>query len=257
MRQTFELQRLTLQDVRQKDFQVAVLPFGATEPHNLHLPYGTDIFEASHIARRCCEWADERGGSVVLLPTIPFGQDRNMLGFPLAISLQQSTLNTIVSDVVESLEKHGVRKLVLLNGHGGNDFKALLRDLHGRSSLFLSQVNWWEVAKDVEDGIFERGAGDHAGEMETSLVLALLPDLVHLEHADDGATRESRFDAINRGWAKIARPWHLVTKNSGHGDPRAGSAEKAERFLEVITERIGRYLLELSQSELDERFPYV
>ena len=256
MPQPFEIQDLSLKEVRQQSYEVAVLPFGATEPHNLHLPYGTDIFEATEIARRCCDWAAQQGARLALLPTFPFGQDRNLLAFPLAISLQQSTLNTIVHDVVQSLEHHGIPKLVILNGHGGNDFKPLLRDLHGQTSLFLSQVNWWEVAKDVEPALFERGAGDHAGELETSLGLALFPDLVHLEDADDGAPCPNRFEGVDRGWIKISRPWHLATTNSGHGDPRAATREKGERFLRVIIERIGQYLLELSQAEIDDRFPF-
>lgn len=256
MPQPFDLQHLTLKEVRASSYQVAVLPFGATEPHNLHLPYGTDILEAGHIARRCCQWASERNAGVVLLPTIPFGQDQNLLGFPLTISLSQSTLNQIVADVVHSLEHHGIPKLVLFNGHGGNDFKPLLRDLFGKTRIFLSQVNWWEVARDIEHTLFERGAGDHAGELETSLGLALFPELVRLEDADPGAARPSRFEAVNQGWAKIARPWHRLTTDSGCGDPRAASAEKGERFLEVITERIGNYLVELSEAEMDETFPY-
>ncbi len=257
MTDSHELQNLRLSQIRQRSYRVAVLPFGATEPHNLHLPYGTDIFEATEIARRCCDWANQRGAHIVLLPTIPFGQEQNMLAYPLAISVQQTTLNAVVRDVVTSLERHEISRLVLFNGHGGNDFKPLLRDLHGRTSLFLCQVNWWEVAHDLESTLFERGPGDHAGELETSLGLALFPELVRLEEADDGAVRESRFTAIDRGWVKITRPWHLVTRNSGHGDPRAASADKGERFLSVITERIGEFLLELSEAQMDERFPFV
>src|SRR6202045_3011727 len=73
--------------VREHPCQVAVLPLGATEPHNLHLPYGTDIFEAETIAGRACEAAFHRGAAVVMLPPIPYGTDTNQLGFPLAINL--------------------------------------------------------------------------------------------------------------------------------------------------------------------------
>ena len=80
---------------------------------------------------------------------------------------------------------------------------------------------------------------DHAGEMETSMGLAHFPELVALEQADAGAIRPSRFEAVNRGWVEITRPWHLLTTNSGAGDPRRATAAKGEKLTEVVSTRIG------------------
>ena len=115
--------------IKENQYEVAVLPLGATEPHNLHLPYGTDLFEGTMIGEHICEAAHHAGGKVVLLPTIPYGTETNMIEFPLAMNLNPSTLNYVISDLVESCVESGIKKIVLLNSHGGNDFKPTLREL--------------------------------------------------------------------------------------------------------------------------------
>jgi len=240
--------------------QVAVLPFGATEPHNLHLPYGTDTFQCDVIGERICRLAYEQGAKVVLLPTLPYGTETNQKEFPLAVNLNPSTVQAIVADLVGSLAEHDVRKIVLLNGHGGNELKSTLRELYGKLDAALFLCNWYTVVGDVYFDIFS-AADDHAGEMETSLMLAYFPDLVARNAdgtlaADDGATRPSRFDAVNKKWVSITRPWHLLTTNSGAGNPHEATAEKGERVVEVLAERLVPFLVELSKAKRDERFPF-
>src|SRR5919109_4786810 len=213
--------------IRSQKWQVAVLPFGATEPHNLHMPYGTDNYQVEVIGARACERAYTAGARVLLLPTMPYGVNTNHLKVPgaLACSVTPTTLLALLTDLVESLERQGLRKLVLLNGHGGNELKPLTRELHHRTSVFLCVCDWYRMAADLYPQIFDR-PGEHADEVETSLGLAFFPDLVRLELADEGAARPSRFEAINRGWVSITRPWHLLTTNTGLGNPRAASADK-------------------------------
>ena len=244
-------------DIRAQRWEVAVLPFGATEPHNLHMPYGTDNYQVEAIADRCCENAYRAGARVLLLPTIPYGVNTNHLQVrgALACSLTPSTLLHILTDLVDSLERQGLRKLVLLNGHGGNELKPLMRELHHRSRVFLFLCDWFRMAKDVYPQIFEQ-PGEHADEVETSLGLAFFPALVHPELADDGAARPSRFDALNRGWINITRPWHLVSTNTGLGDPRAASADKGRLLMDVLVERLSKFLIELASAPVDEEFPY-
>jgi creatinine amidohydrolase len=246
--------------VKGRQFEVAVLPLGATEPHNLHLPYGTDVFEADIVGDKICEAAFERGAKVVLLPTIPYGTETNQMAFPLAMNLNPSTLGLVIRDLVDSLVEHGIRKIVLLNSHGGNDLKPVLREMHGRTPARLFLCNWYRVLADVEREIFA-DPGDHAGEMETAFALAFFPHLV-VRHsdgrlaADDGATAVTRFEAVNRGWVSITRPWHLLTTNTGSGNPHPATAEKGQRMMELLVERLATFLVELSAAELDERFPY-
>jgi creatinine amidohydrolase len=243
--------------VREQHWEVAVLPFGATEPHNLHMPYGTDNYEVEAVGERCCEKAYRSGARVMLLPTIPYGVNTNHLKIPgaLACSVTPSTLLSILRDLVDSLERQGVRKLVLLNGHGGNELKPLMRELHHRTSVFLCLCDWFRMAADVYPKIFEQ-PGEHADEVETSLGLAFFPELVHVELADDGAARPSRFEAINRNWISITRPWHLVSANTGLGNPRNANAEKGRRLMEVLVERLAKFLVDLAAAPLDDKFPY-
>jgi creatinine amidohydrolase len=242
---------------RSQRWEVAVLPFGATEPHNLHMPYATDNFEVEAVGAWACEAAYRAGARVVLLPTIPYGVNTNHLKIPgaLACSVTPTTLLHVVSDLVDSLERQGVRKLVLLNGHGGNELKPLTRELHHRTGVFLCVCDWFRMARDVYPQIFDH-PGEHADEVETSLGLAYFPDLVRPELADEGAARPTRFEAINRGWVSITRPWHLVSANTGLGNPAGASAEKGRRLMDVLVERLSRFLIELARAPRDESFPY-
>lgn len=237
------------------DYEVAVLPIGATEAHGLHLPYGTDTIQAEAVAERACERAAERGAKVLLLPAMPYGVNENTLGFPWTMSLAPSTLFAFVSDIVSSAEEHGIQKFVLLNGHGGNEFKPLLRELFRHTSVHLFLLDWWMVASGIHDEIFEQG-GEHANEMETSLLMHLKPDLVDTGNMGRGRPRPSRLTALNEGWVWIARPWHLLTEDSGVGDPAAASADKGERFLEAVADRVCSFLVELSAAAIDDTFPY-
>lgn len=241
-------------ETKANPFTVAVLPWGACEPHNLHLPYGTDFITATKIGERVCRQAWDQGARVALLPAIPFGVDTNMIRFPMAINMNPSTQLAVLRDIVDSLVQHDVRKLVILNGHGGNDFNAMQRELL-RDDFFIALCNWWQVPADHAGEIFEH-AGDHANEMETSVGLHLFPELVApLTQADAGAVRDTRFDAVRQGWVKISRPWHILTTNSGVGDPRQSTAEKGKQYVDIAVERITRFLVELAAAEMDETFP--
>jgi creatinine amidohydrolase len=132
--------------------------------------------------------------------------------------------------------------------------------MYGKSPARLFLCNWYTVFRDVYHEIFKE-PDDHAGEMETSLALAYWPELVARNPdgtlvADEGQKRPTRFEAVNRGWVTITRPWHLLTTNAGAGNPHAASAEKGRRVMEILVERLATFLVELSQSPLDERFPF-
>jgi len=256
----WELVELNYGTVKQRQFEVAVLPLGATEPHNLHLPYGTDVFEGTIIGRNVCEAATKAGASVVLLPTIPYGTETNLREFPLAINLNPSTLGLVITDIVRSLEKSGIRKIVLLNSHGGNDFKPLLRELYGQTTAHLFLCNWYQMVADACREIFEH-PDDHAGEMETSFGLAYFDHLVAKNPdgsltADQGTKRTCQFSAVEKGWIAMTRPWHLLTTNSGAGNPHKASAEKGKRLMSVIVERLSGFLCELSAAPIGPDFPF-
>ena len=145
----WKLAELNYARVKAHDYEVAVIPIGCTEPHNLHLPYGMDTLEADLIGERVCEAAHEAGAKVVLLPTIPYGTVSNQQACPLSINVNPSTLYALVTDLIASLAGHGIMKIVLLNSHGGNDLKPLLRELYGKSEARLFLCNWYQMVLDV------------------------------------------------------------------------------------------------------------
>ena len=240
--------------VRETHYEVAILPIGSCEPHNFHLPYGTDTLQADGIANLVCESATAQGAQVVKLPCIPYGVQSNMLELPLAINVYPSTFFALLKDIVDSLENSGIRKLLILNGHGGNDFlKPFVREMMGKSDVFIAVCDWWKVGADVYDEIFEV-RDDHAGEMETSVILKMAPQLVDLANASDGATKKTQFEAINKGYVSISRQWNLLTESTGTADPRAATTEKGEKYLAVVTQRVAQFVVELSAGKKKRRF---
>jgi creatinine amidohydrolase len=169
--------------------------------------------------------------------------------------LNPTTLYQVVKDLVDSLQRQGLRKLVLLNGHGGNELKPVMRELYDRCGVFICLCDWYRMVADLYPQIFVQ-ASEHADEMETSLGLAFFPEFVHPELADSGATNPTRFEAINRKWISITRPWHLATTNAGLGDPAPATAEKGRLLMEGIVERLSKFLIELSNTPIDDKFPY-
>jgi creatinine amidohydrolase len=234
-------------EVQQTAYEVAVLPWGATEAHNYHLPYATDVFETVGIAEEAARLAWAAGAKVVALPAIPFGVNTGQLDIPITINMNPSTQLAVLRDIVESLELQGVPKLVILNGHGGNDFKQMLRELQGATEVFVSTLNWYAC---IDTRPFFTNAGDHGGELETALMMYLQPELVHLENAGDGSSRPFRVRAFREGWAWAPRDWRRATVDTGVGDPRGATAENGERYFKAITERIASFLEELAATPL-------
>src|SRR2546421_3563542 len=116
------LNELTWKAVRDARYDVAVLPWGATEAHNLHLPYSTDNVETERIAALAARHASERGARVVVLPVVPFGVNTGQLDIPLCLNLNPSTQALVLRDLATALAGQGGPKLVVLNGHGGGHF---------------------------------------------------------------------------------------------------------------------------------------
>lgn len=239
--------------VKSANYDLAVLPWGATEPHNYHLPYGTDNYETDAIADRACQRAADAGAKIIRLPTIPFGVQTTQQEFPLAINMNPTTQLAVLADVAESVANSNIPKLVILNGHGGNDFYWMLRELYGQIDLFMVTVSWFTLG---DMSIFT-GGGDHANEMETSLCLHLVPELVaDLSTADDGHAREFRIELMRQGKAKTPRPWHLLTESTGVGDPHNATAEKGKSYFDAVTRELANFFIELAKSPMDETFPF-
>ncbi|MEM9142229.1 MAG: creatininase family protein [Bacteroidota bacterium] len=237
----------SLKEVR---YDVAVLPWGATEAHNYHLPYATDNIEADALAAEAAKVAWDMGGKVVVLPTVPFGVNTGQSDIYLDLNLNPSTQYAILKDIVEVLHRQGLYKLLIFNSHGGNNFKPLVRELGLQfPEMFISFSSWFQCL-DKADYFDE--PGDHADEMETSLLLHLRPDLVlPREQWGSGASKQHKIKAFSEGWVWAERKWSQISKDTGVGNPMKASKEKGERFFTDVTQKMGKFLYELSQANID------
>jgi creatinine amidohydrolase len=238
--------------VKDTGYEVAILPWGATEPHNFHLPYSTDNYETAAIAERAAEIAWKQGAKVIVLPTVPFGVNTGQIDLRLALNMNPSTQLALLTDIASAISGQGVRKLLILNGHGGNDFRQMIRELGTRVNLFICTINWWTCvsSKDYFDE-----PGDHAGEMETSIMMSLHPDLLRpLSEAGPGKAKRFRVAGLRDGWAWAPRQWSKVTSDTGTGDPKASTPAKGEKFLKAVTERIGGFLVDLAAADPDNMY---
>lgn len=231
---------------------MAVLPWGATEAHNLHLPYATDTIEASSAAAAAASRAWDAGTRVVVLPAVPFGVNTGQRDIPLCLNMNPSTQAALLGDLVQSVEAAGIRRLVVLNGHGGNDFRQMIRELQPATRVFLCAVNWYAC---IDAAAWFDAPGDHAGELETSVMQHLAPALVRpLAEAGPGAAKAFRVRGLREGWAWAPRQWSAVTADTGVGDPSAATADKGRRFFEAATAQLGDFLVELAAVDPAEMY---
>jgi creatinine amidohydrolase len=178
--------RLTGHGLEAGGFDKAVLAVGSTESHGEHLPHGTDTLVASHLA----EAVAERVEGLLVLPALPYGMSAHYSMFPVAVTLSTETLMRVLREVYASLLTHGIKKLLIVNGHDGNTpaIEASTREFrteHPEMRIAVLEA-WWVAAGElVPEGTFEVWDGlGHGGEGETSMMLAVAPELVEMERAE-------------------------------------------------------------------------
>jgi creatinine amidohydrolase len=248
----YVLAEVTWPTAREQRYEVAILPWGATEAHNRHLPYATDTLQSEAVAIAAAARAWEKGAKVLVLPSVPFGVQTGQLDIPFCLNMNPSTQAALLGDLVRSLEAHGVAKLVILNGHGGNDFRQMIRELQPDTPMLLCQVNWYAC---IDARTFFAEPGDHAGELETSMLQHIAPELVRpLAEAGEGKARPAKVRGFREGWAWAPRAWTQVTDDTGVGDPRGATAEKGERFLGAVVDRLSEFLTELAQVDREDLY---
>ncbi len=238
-------------NIKNENFELAVMAWGATEAHNYHLPYGTDIFESEVFGSESVKLANSRGAKAILLPCIPFGVNTGQKDIPLTINLNPSTQHMILQDVIESVYHSGIKKFLIINSHGGNDFKQILREIGSQyQDMTLVCCNWYQS---VDKSLYFEMEGDHADEMETSLMLYLYPDLVlSREEAGDGKSKSFKIPALNESWAWSERKWSSVSKDTGIGNPKKASAEKGEKYFKAVLDKLSELILDLSETHQED-----
>ncbi len=233
--------------------ELAVLPWGATEAHNYHLPYGTDVIEAEHLAAAAAKLAWEKGAKPIVLPCIPFGVNTGQADIYLDINLNPSTQFLILCDIVETLDRQGLYKLLILNAHGGNDFKQMIRELGLKfPKMFISVCFCFNV---VDRKLFFDEPGDHADEMETSLLLHLQPQLVlSKEEWGSGNEKKNKIAAFKEGWVWAERKWSQISEDTGVGNPALATKEKGAAFFNAIADKAGKLFYDICKADLDDLY---
>ena len=165
-----------------------------------------------------------------------------------SIHTRYETQKAILTDIVSSLYVQGVRKLIIINGHGGNTFKSMIRDLSVDYPDFLIASSEWYTVLKVKD--YFENPGDHADEVETSVMMHYHPELVNLEEAGNGEYKTFAIQSLNEKVAWIPRNWGKVSKDTGVGDPRGASVEKGKKFAEAVAEKYAKLFDELVNQEL-------
>jgi creatinine amidohydrolase len=249
MSRPYLLAETTWKTVKDTAYDLVVLPWGATEAHNYHLPYATDNYEADALATEAARMAWESGRKVVVLPTIPFGVNTGQNDIKLCMNLYPSTQMAILRDLAEVVSRAGIKKLLVFNSHGGNDFKQIIREVGAQfPELWISTCFWFKA---MEGKQYFDEVGDHADETETSLLLHLHPELVlPLGEAGEGYAQKTKISAMREGWAWAERKWTQVTEDTGVGNPKNATAEKGERFFNDLTQKLSQLFIELADADL-------
>ncbi len=210
-------------NIRRTSYEVAVLPWGATEAQQLSLTVLHRYTQADAVAAEAAKIAWEAGAKVAVLPAIPFGVQTGQAKFH-SHQRESEHANRDSARVILSLAPHGIRKLVILNSHGGNCFKQIIRELQPISKVLLCQLNWWTVVKPAT--LFRR-TGRSSLVNSSRACFTPAPEItLPIEKAGSGRSRPSKLKVFAMGSHGRSLPVDSPTEDTGVGDPKAATAAK-------------------------------
>lgn len=220
-----------------EEFPVAILPLGATEQHGHHLPLGVDIFLAEGISRKL----SEKTGAL-LLPSLPFGYSWVWRDIPGTVSLQQKHVEAVIKDVAHSVARYGIKMLVLVNGHDANNASMkyatrALADELDISVIYLFYPNLNKIMEQHCESPTWHGM-IHACEFETSLMLALKPEMVDLSKAVREYPKKPKL------YGKSSISLGDLSKSGVYGDATKATKEKGEKMLNIFVPEMEQLILE-------------
>lgn len=244
MKNPLDLSLATYGDVIDQHFDLVILPWGATEPHNYHLPYATDVILSHDISVAAADEALKSGTRAMVLPPITFGsQNPGQRELPFCIHARYETQYSILKDIVSSLSNQGFNKLLIVNGHGGNSFKNMIRDLAvDYPDFMLACCEWYKVAdfKHIIDM-----PGEHADEVETSVMLYFHPELVDMDKAGDGASCKPALQSLAEGVIWMPRNWNEISTDTGVGNPKKSTSEKGKQIAAMVINKLSNIIIDM------------
>lgn len=218
--------------------RVAILPVGATEQHGPHLAVATDARIAEAFAERL---GDELGSDALVCPPVPYGLSEHHAAFPGTLTLTPSTFIAVMSDLVKSLSSQGFERIVIVNGHGGNmeALSLVSRQVRYEDGIQVASIMWAKLARDVCAAEAVGTAYGHACELETSLAMALAPELVRKERivAPDPMPQIEPLSAPPAPFVDVAVRFDEITHDGVYGNPQHANVELGQRILQVALER--------------------
>jgi creatinine amidohydrolase len=233
-----------------KDLPV-VVPIGSIEQHGRHLPLIVDTAQVAAIAERA---EKQLGDSALFLPTLWLGSSDHHKDFPGTVSVSPSVYAQMIQGVTRSILNAGFWRIFFLNGHGGNEppgaqaLAELVTQDDTADSAYLVLSSWWQVGRDAiapaKHGLTTPGVS-HACEYETSLMLALHPDLVSMKDVREGPPVHSG-TWYDSGKFRIFRRFHRITAAGSLGKPSAATAEKGRAMLDAITADVVAFVREFA-----------
>lgn len=247
MEESFDLITTPYGYTKGKHYDIVLLPWGATEPHNLHLPYLTDCILSHDVALDAANSVyKEKGVRCMVLQPVNMGaQNPGQRQLPFCIHARYETQKAILTDIVASLYEQGFRKMLIVNGHGGNVFKPMIRDLLlDYPDFIIASSEWYKMAREVD---FFEEPGEHADEIETSVMMHYHPEWVHVDEAGVGDAKSFALKAMKEGKIWIPRDWSKVTTDTGIGNPMKSTAEKGKCFAEAVVREYVTFLCEFAK----------
>ncbi len=231
----FGMSEYDFQSLLKKKTDRAIIPVGSLEQHGNHLPVSTDSLIAEYLARIVAEKV-----GAFILPVISYGisfEHKPMFN----VSLHNSTLSTMICDVCASLAEIRIRQIIIINGHHGNigALQYIAQELADRTSRPVSvhTIHYWHML---------RKDFDHAGEVETSLVLAIAPELVRMDKAMPNSKRLSKSKVAYGSITNAPGSFPRITGNGVWGDPRKANAKKGKKWIKEIISEIAKTITELN-----------
>lgn len=253
------LSEMTWQQIDELDRStVVVVPFGAMEQHGAHLPLETDTLIGQELSRRLDKACGDR---LLVLPSQWLGLSTHHMNFPGTLTASVDTYLALASDIIGSIAHAGFQKILVLNSHGGNVSAldvVLTKCRLQNPSARIVLVTYWNAAAQQLRALRESAEGGmgHAGELETSLLLAAKPKVVRTDQLrPDGKWATSTFlakDMLAGGSASVSRTFAEISEHGGVGDPRTASAEKGERFFAAIVDRLAALISDLESGKIDQ-----